>query len=393
MKKITFFRFYNSLELLLFHKKINFKSQILIFAFLFLGIFQAKADCTVPNNMNATQFLAFANTCSGTITIPSGITIDMDTSITIPSTIDRIVIKDGGHILWSQNSVTLTLATNSAIVIEDLTVSNNQTDAIGTFDTHPCNNTEKIKIGNVDYSACTGQGNVCVLFSTLIENGGTIQIDPSFNVISGSGNEVCLGPLNIQVVINGYAYGTPTFLWTKISGPGTATFTPDNADITTVNVSTAGTYVFDVQVQVPLSSTCLTTIVTVHRNITIVFRNAVVAGITNNFPGTCNNVVDFNGTATNGSANTTYLWDFGDGSATSTLQNPSHTYNANGDYTVQLTVTDPNGIAPCNTNTITKVISAKDLTPPTITCPTNINVNTDAGICAAAVTIVNPTAT
>lgn len=40
-----------------------------------------------------------------------------------------------------------------------------------------------------------------------------------------------------------------------------------------------------------------------------------------------------------------WLWDFGDGSPVSTLSNPSHTYNAPGNYTVTLTVTTSNG---CN---------------------------------------------
>ncbi|MFD0577866.1 ThuA domain-containing protein [Dactylosporangium darangshiense] len=38
----------------------------------------------------------------------------------------------------------------------------------------------------------------------------------------------------------------------------------------------------------------------------------------------------------------TYAWTFGDG-GTSTQANPSHTYTANGNYTAQLTVTDPGG--------------------------------------------------
>ncbi|HEX6913819.1 MAG TPA: PKD domain-containing protein [Chitinophagaceae bacterium] len=42
----------------------------------------------------------------------------------------------------------------------------------------------------------------------------------------------------------------------------------------------------------------------------------------------------------------TYLWDFGDGN-TSTLQNPSHTYTAFGNYTVTLTVQSADG---CNSN-------------------------------------------
>src|SRR6185312_12325585 len=36
-------------------------------------------------------------------------------------------------------------------------------------------------------------------------------------------------------------------------------------------------------------------------------------------------------------------WNFGDGSAHSSAQNPSHTYNNAGDYTATLTVTGPGG--------------------------------------------------
>lgn len=51
--------------------------------------------------------------------------------------------------------------------------------------------------------------------------------------------------------------------------------------------------------------------------------------------------VDFTDVSvTNGT--TTWAWDFGDGN-TSTLQNPSHTYAANGTYTVCLTITDSCG--------------------------------------------------
>ena len=45
---------------------------------------------------------------------------------------------------------------------------------------------------------------------------------------------------------------------------------------------------------------------------------------------------------TSGSAPFTYLWNFGDG-ATSTEQNPSHTYAAHGNYTVTLTATNSAG--------------------------------------------------
>lgn len=47
---------------------------------------------------------------------------------------------------------------------------------------------------------------------------------------------------------------------------------------------------------------------------------------------------------------TAWKWDFGDG-ATSTLQNPTHTYNFPGTYTVKLTATDASGGAVTYTKT------------------------------------------
>jgi PKD repeat protein len=50
--------------------------------------------------------------------------------------------------------------------------------------------------------------------------------------------------------------------------------------------------------------------------------------------------VAFTGGATGGSPPYTYLWDFGDGSATSAELSPSHTYAGAGDYSARLRVTD-----------------------------------------------------
>ena len=52
--------------------------------------------------------------------------------------------------------------------------------------------------------------------------------------------------------------------------------------------------------------------------------------------------VQFNFTGTQGNAPATYLWDFGDGSPTSDLQNPLHQYFAVGVFNVSLNVTDRN---------------------------------------------------
>ncbi len=50
--------------------------------------------------------------------------------------------------------------------------------------------------------------------------------------------------------------------------------------------------------------------------------------------------VSFSGTATGGTPPYGYSWNFGDGSAVSTTQNPAHTYSTAGTYTASLTVTD-----------------------------------------------------
>ncbi len=49
----------------------------------------------------------------------------------------------------------------------------------------------------------------------------------------------------------------------------------------------------------------------------------------------------------------TYLWNFGDGSATSTTASPVKTYTADGTYTITLTVTDAWGDAASTTRVLT----------------------------------------
>ena len=69
--------------------------------------------------------------------------------------------------------------------------------------------------------------------------------------------------------------------------------------------------------------------------------------------------VSFTGSATGGTAPYTYSWNFGDGSATSTTQDPSHTYTTPGTYTATLIVTDSS--SPANTATSEVIITVNSV--------------------------------
>ena len=76
----------------------------------------------------------------------------------------------------------------------------------------------------------------------------------------------------------------------------------------------------------------------------------------------CNPVtVHFNDTINNPPA--VYKWVFGDGSANSSIQNPTHTYTTHGSYNVVLTVTDANGcVNSDNANIIVYPLPTADFT-------------------------------
>lgn len=104
-----------------------------------------------------------------------------------------------------------------------------------------------------------------------------------------------------------------------------------------------------------------------------------------------NTTVNFTDSTIFGAPITSWTWDFGDASPNSNLQNPSHTYTSSGIYTVSLTVTDIDGCT--RTYTINNYIDARDTLPPVISCPANITVNTDAGLCTSSANFGNATAT
>jgi PKD repeat protein len=81
---------------------------------------------------------------------------------------------------------------------------------------------------------------------------------------------------------------------------------------------------------------------------------------------------DFTDTSTDiGGTIVSWLWDFGDGN-TSSAQDSSNTYNAEGTYTVTLTVTDNDGETDFANQSV--IVSIPDTTPPSITAPANMTV-------------------
>ncbi|UKM64134.1 gliding motility-associated C-terminal domain-containing protein [Flavobacteriaceae bacterium GSB9] len=377
------------------------KLYLLLIVFLFMGLSRASADCTVTsatdldNNgtISGAELVTWINNtgCSGTLTIPSGTQILLYADTTIPNAINRVVIEDGGQILWTANNVSLVLAPNTAIEIENTTDIGSTTGAIGST-TSSCSNTKRIFIGTTEYAACSGGGNVCVTFEEVIEAGGTIQLDPDFDVIAGSDNEVCVGPTDLNIQLNGFVDGSPTYYWEQISGPGTVTFSATDVPDPTINVDVAGDYVLRINVSVPLSTACEETTIDVYADVEISFKEGVTSTPVTTTPSTSNNCglsVDFQAGASNAGPNTTYTWDFGDGTPVSNEQNPTHTYAANGTYNYSLTVIDPDGIVPCNELTINESITL-NYEEPTITCPGDITVNNDSGTCNAIVNYTTP---
>ncbi|WP_210521086.1 GEVED domain-containing protein [Hymenobacter terricola] len=100
---------------------------------------------------------------------------------------------------------------------------------------------------------------------------------------------------------------------------------------------------------------------------------------TNYVVGGCVNPIQFTDLTTN--LPTSWLWNFGDGTPTSTLQNPSHQYTASGTYNVSLSATNTNGTA-----SITRLNAVTVSVPCLLYCAANGT----GGISGAGVQLPSP---
>ncbi len=87
--------------------------------------------------------------------------------------------------------------------------------------------------------------------------------------------------------------------------------------------------------------------------------------------------VNFSATASGGTPPYSYSWNFGDGSATSSAQNPSHTYQTAGTYTATLTVTDSE--SPAKTVTASVQITASPINGTVPGAPQNLTATAGNG--------------
>lgn len=88
---------------------------------------------------------------------------------------------DAGTITWASNSLHLVLPENAILTI--LNVECNGEDGI-----QGANNTRRLIIGNVEYAASSGGGNVAYLFSELNCSGGSL-----YTYLETNANDLCEG--------------------------------------------------------------------------------------------------------------------------------------------------------------------------------------------------------
>ncbi|WP_194420786.1 PKD domain-containing protein, partial [Aestuariibaculum marinum] len=402
----------------------SLKKYFILILFLCIGILEARADCTIP--VGTTTIANLNTNCSGNQTgilyIPDGATLDLNSNTVFPAGFSEIIVLNGGtlristdyifpstllkitlvdsdfngttagpllsgRIHFAQNYF-LTLSTATQLDIQNIITPVNDTGS--AIFANVTSQATRIYIGSQPYAAAqnpNGAG-VCFTFNQVIQNGGTPKLDGEVSIggISGSTNSVCFNnqPFTLTASISGnIPFSTPaSFSWSKISGPGIATFgnnissSPQNTTENETSVTLPGIYVFRVTVIQNLSvSGCdVNASVTLTKDITI----TIVASPVANFNASSNQAcfsMTFDGLPSldyNPPTNLTYEWDFNyDGSnfdVTASGVNPTHIFPGCGTYTVALRVTDPDALTACNSSITTQTF---DITIPAFSISEN----------------------
>ncbi|MBL4676747.1 MAG: PKD domain-containing protein [Mucilaginibacter sp.] len=184
------------------------------------------------------------------------------------------------------------------------------------------------------YRAAVTSGNCSSVFSTST----TITVNQQTTPANAGPdpNPLCNLP---SYTLQGNDPGNFTGQWTQIAGSATATIvspTIYNSQVTGLSAGNSYTFRWTIKGLPPCADT--------FDDVTVVVKPDVVASFNPSLTEVCGlTPVQFTNTSTPNVAGTQFLWNFGDGTPTSTEINPSHTYTPNADgstatYTVSLTV-------------------------------------------------------
>jgi PKD repeat protein/Flp pilus assembly protein TadG len=189
-------------------------------------------------------------------------------------------------------------------------------------------------------------------FSFVNVSGGTVD---------ASGNVTGTGSVTVNLLDQ--SSNAQKYVWT-ITGTASATCDATHPDLCTnqPNALTYGAGTYTVTLTVtntagPPSSASKTITVTPKVTPVAAFCGTVTSGGYSGGSGGCATNSPILGTinppnplsvsfVNNSTGGSTFLWDFGDGSPTSTAQSPTYTYSTYGIFTVTLTITSPTGANP-----------------------------------------------
>ncbi len=183
-------------------------------------------------------------------------------------------------------------------------------------------------------------------FSPAISSGGTYTLQIAGSVTDLCGNEAPIGsgldfditaiPLDSLVTpdLCGAGVGTATVITPLGGGPFSYLWSPNVSNIDVATNLAAGTYTVTVS---DIGGGC-------PQNIEIVVpaTPSPVASFRAN-PLKMSYLDPYCEFTENSNGSITWLWDFGDGSNTETIQNPVHTFPGTGDFPVTLTITNADG--------------------------------------------------
>jgi large repetitive protein len=198
--------------------------------------------------------------------------------------------------------------------------------------------------------------------------GGSLAIIP--NTTSGC------APLSVPLIIGNWQSNSPGTTYNLDFGDGTTLNLTHPLNTTLADdtlyhsFASSSCPLTSFLVKLNISNACNTTPITIGN---IQIRKKPVAAFsapTNTCVGvsTCFSNTTVLGTSNSCAPNGTFLWDFGDGTPTSTLPSPCHIYTTAGTYTVTLTASNTN----CGPSTFTKPICVNVPPIPAFTINNNI---------------------